>query len=212
MWITGSMVLLSFSNLDLCGSFLSSTDVWSAWFGRLEAQSPTGRIYEVVQINAHDSVYTVVIQEAELVWVPTVDHRDVEIGSEMGDKSYGASVASPEPQSWATRSTFGDRGGVRSAGDVVDAFVEDQFRECAVVVQTPESIGKRDSLVGLLECGEGNLVMVGLLVGDTCALSSPVAVLGDDRAALASVLGSIPGGVRKIKSVNCLVEALGSPK
>ncbi|KAK9033200.1 hypothetical protein V6N11_018237 [Hibiscus sabdariffa] len=39
MWVTGSMVLLSFSNMALIGSLLSSNEVWSTWFGCLEEWS-----------------------------------------------------------------------------------------------------------------------------------------------------------------------------
>ncbi|KAK8583508.1 hypothetical protein V6N12_067778 [Hibiscus sabdariffa] len=65
----------------------------------------------------------------------------------------------------------------------------------------------------LLDSGRGGTGCVaGLLVSNACALSSSSAVLGDAGAALAPVLGFVSGGVHKVKSVNCLVEALASPK
>ncbi|KAL4383082.1 hypothetical protein GQ457_15G019720 [Hibiscus cannabinus] len=137
VWVAGSMVLLSFSSVKLQDGLRASTEVWSTWFGRLEAWSQTvapdscrawisisglpihlwsegtfhniaglwgsyirvdaameepssferarvlletsflGRIDEVVQVTIQGSVYAVVIQEAELVWVPTVKDWDV---------------------------------------------------------------------------------------------------------------------------------------
>ncbi|KAK8489827.1 hypothetical protein V6N11_013114 [Hibiscus sabdariffa] len=124
VWIAGWIVLLSFSTVDLCDGLLASTNMWSAWFGRLELWSHTGCylrvdaameepssfervrvlletsfpgwIDEVMQVTVQDSVYTIVIQEAELVRVPIVEHRDEESESKMGDKPHEASVASPE--------------------------------------------------------------------------------------------------------------------
>ncbi|KAK8583509.1 hypothetical protein V6N12_067779 [Hibiscus sabdariffa] len=116
------------------------------------------------------------IQEAELVRVPVVEHREEESESE----SHEVSVASSECHMSSE--------------------------------QNPELASDRDSPVGLLECGVGNLNAAGLLVSNACALSSSSAVLGDAGAALALVLGSVPGGVRKVKSMNCLVEVLASPK
>ncbi|KAK8556504.1 hypothetical protein V6N12_002903 [Hibiscus sabdariffa] len=257
MWIVGSMVLLSFSNVELCGSLLESKDVWSAWFGRLEVWSPTvahdscqpwisitglpihlwsegtfqniaGRLDEVVKINPHDTVYTIVIQEAELVRVPTIEHRDMETGLEMGETSHEASAASPEPHfsgkqvrvvspCWLVNQLWDSgHGGTGRAeldgaiGGMLDLWMWFWGVLERLLGQNPESVGKQDSLVGLLECGDGNLDTAGLLVSDACALSSLVVVLGDVGAALVPVLGSIPGGVWKVKSVNCLVEALGS--
>ncbi|KAK9006541.1 hypothetical protein V6N11_035578 [Hibiscus sabdariffa] len=39
MWVAESMVLLAFLDVDLRGSFLSSPEVWSVWFERLEEWS-----------------------------------------------------------------------------------------------------------------------------------------------------------------------------
>ncbi|KAK9020582.1 hypothetical protein V6N11_010602 [Hibiscus sabdariffa] len=41
VWVVGSMVLLSFSSVELRDVLLESTAVWSTWFGRLEAWSQT---------------------------------------------------------------------------------------------------------------------------------------------------------------------------
>ncbi|KAK9027270.1 hypothetical protein V6N11_067108 [Hibiscus sabdariffa] len=168
--------------------------------------------------------------EAELVQVPTVEFREGETGSKLGDKSHEASVALPVAPfieragpsvgehaqsldavvgyagaSVGSDRPAGGRGGVCSAGDAMIAVMGDRSRVFMDEVQNSELIGDRDSPVGLLECGEGNLDATGLLVSNACALSSPVAVLGDAEAALAPVLGSVPGGVRKVKSVNYLV-------
>ncbi|KAK8530751.1 hypothetical protein V6N12_013253 [Hibiscus sabdariffa] len=111
MWVAGSMVLLLFLNMNLRGS--------------------------------------------------EVEHRDVETGSEMGDKSHKASVASHGPHLsghaeldrvtvgharsmddvvWCVGAPTGsgqlggDLRGVRSASDVVAAFVGDRTRECVAAV------------------------------------------------------------------------------
>ncbi|KAK9010492.1 hypothetical protein V6N11_036999 [Hibiscus sabdariffa] len=149
VWIVRSMLLLSFSVVELCDSVLAATEVWSAWFSRLEAWTPAvrhellrawlsisclpihlwsegtfrniagiwgsylrvdvateepsrvliitsfpGWIDEVMQVMVQDYAYSIVIQEAELVRIPAVEHPEEESDTEVGDESRGASVAS----------------------------------------------------------------------------------------------------------------------
>ncbi|KAK8495049.1 hypothetical protein V6N12_033920 [Hibiscus sabdariffa] len=104
------------------------------------------------------------------------------------------------------------RGGVCSADDAGVAGAGDRSRIVVEAVQTPEFVDDQESLIGLLECGASTLNTTDLLTTNVCALSSPPAILGDVGDALVSVLGSVPGGIRKVKSMNCLVEALASPE
>ncbi|KAK8557910.1 hypothetical protein V6N12_010133 [Hibiscus sabdariffa] len=104
------------------------------------------------------------------------------------------------------------RGGVYSADDAGVAGAGDRSRVVVEAVQTSKFFDDRESPIGLLECGAATLNIADLLTTNVCALSSPPAVLGDVGAALAPVLGSVPGGIHKVKSVNCLVEALASPE
>ncbi|KAK8509009.1 hypothetical protein V6N12_016853 [Hibiscus sabdariffa] len=278
IWVAGSMMLLSFPYVDLRGRLVSSTEVWSTWFGRLEEWSASvvyescrawisisglsihlwleGSFHnivglwgsylrvdaatkEVVEISAHNRVFWIVVQEAELVQVPTVEQREVEASSELGDSSQGASVASPisylageqdrvlspcsyENQLWGldrngrdrtesvgviigVERSAGDCGGVRSASAVLDAIVGALSVECVAVVQAPESAVVRDSHLGHILGGD-----CAMSLGDNCVTSPPAVVLGDAEATLAPIIGSVPASVRKIKSVNSLVEALGS--
>ncbi|KAK8486573.1 hypothetical protein V6N12_001428 [Hibiscus sabdariffa] len=178
-----------------------------------------GRIDEVVHVTVQGSLYAVVIQEAELVWVPAVEDREVESELEMGEKSNKVSVASPQlnvPSKQVRRLPRGGCGGVCSAGDVAIAAVGDRTRVSVDAVLNPELEGDRDSPIGLLECGESNLNAAGSLGcnarASSSSSSSPLAVVGVAGATLAPVLGAVSGGLRKVKSMNCLVEALASPE
>ncbi|KAK9042411.1 hypothetical protein V6N11_017486 [Hibiscus sabdariffa] len=141
--------------------------------------------------------------EAELVRVPVVEHREEEFELEMGDKSHEVSVASPELNVWVRARSLdvvvgcagasvaldrlvGSHGGVCSVSDVAYAIVGNLSRVNVDVVKNSELVGDWDSLVGLLKYGE------------------------DVGTVLAPILGSVLGGFRKVKSVNCLVEALAS--
>ncbi|KAK8501490.1 hypothetical protein V6N12_010238 [Hibiscus sabdariffa] len=76
-------------------------------------------------------------------------------------------------------------------------------------------VGRAGASVALDCIGAGRgatLNTADLLTTNACALSSPSVILGDAGTALASILGSVLGGIRKVKSVNCLVEALASPE
>ncbi|KAK8495383.1 hypothetical protein V6N12_057210 [Hibiscus sabdariffa] len=50
-----------------------------------------------------------------------------------------------------------------------------------------------------------------MAAGENGESPTAVVVLGTDGATVAPVIGSVQAGVRKVKSVNTLVEALGSP-
>ncbi|KAK8600242.1 hypothetical protein V6N12_050098 [Hibiscus sabdariffa] len=76
-----------------------------------------------------------------------------------------------------------DRGGVRSAGVVLYAIMGARSRECVAVEQAPEFTVARDSPLGYILVCDG---------------------------AKEKVSGLMLGSVRKVKSVNLLVEALGS--
>ncbi|KAK8986186.1 hypothetical protein V6N11_082461 [Hibiscus sabdariffa] len=137
-----------------------------------------------VQVTVKDSVYTVVFQEAEFVRVPAVENQEEEFDSEMGDKSNEVSVGSPQFNVPSEQVRV-----VSPCWVTVDVF------------QNLELEGDRDSPVGLLECELGSLNATSLLVSNTCALSSPSAVVGVAGATLASVLGSVFDGLRMVKSV-----------
>ncbi|KAK9030745.1 hypothetical protein V6N11_032158 [Hibiscus sabdariffa] len=104
-----------------------------------------------------------------------------------------------------------DRGGVCSEGDADFAFTGIRSREVLDIVHPSVSIAERDSLgvkvVGDCESAE----KCGRVVGVNGKGTHSTVVLGLVGAAAASVIGSAHGGARKVKSVNTLVEALGSP-
>ncbi|KAK8538848.1 hypothetical protein V6N12_034555 [Hibiscus sabdariffa] len=104
-----------------------------------------------------------------------------------------------------------DRGGVFSEGDVDFAFTGIRSREGLDIIHPSVSIAERDSLdvmvVGDCESAEKYGRVVG--VNDEGAPSA--AVLGLVGAAATPIIGSAHGGAGKVKSVNTLVEALGSP-
>ncbi|KAK8510419.1 hypothetical protein V6N12_011784 [Hibiscus sabdariffa] len=154
--------------------------------------------FELVTVK--DSVYTVVFQEAEFVRVPAVENQEEEFDSEMGDKSNEVSVVVGIEWWWDSR------GHARSLDVVVGHYAARDRPDGG----RGELEGDRDSPVGLLECELGSLNATSLLVSNTCALSSPSAVVGVAGATLASVLGSVFDGLRMVKSVNFLVVALAS--
>ncbi|KAK8972988.1 hypothetical protein V6N11_028577 [Hibiscus sabdariffa] len=180
VWVAGSMVLLYFSSMELRDGLLVSTE---------------------------GSVYAVVIQEAELVRVSTVEDRDVEFESEMEEKSNEVRVASPQlnmpskqvrvvSPCWHINQLWDSVG-----GGVVGGIL-DPWKWWQGVL--PE--------IGLMGAVRVCVVLVMLRLQLARVSSPPSAVVGVAKAALAPVLGVVSGGIRKVKSVNCLVEALTSPE
>ncbi|KAK9037669.1 hypothetical protein V6N11_022571 [Hibiscus sabdariffa] len=104
-----------------------------------------------------------------------------------------------------------DRGGVCSEVDADFAFTGIRSREGLDIVQPSVCVAERDSLgvkvVGDCESAE----KYGCLVGVNSEGAHSTVILGLAGAAVAPVIGSAHGGTRKVKSVNTLVEALGSP-
>ncbi|KAK9044701.1 hypothetical protein V6N11_058595 [Hibiscus sabdariffa] len=92
----------------------------------------------------HRWMYPIVVQEAELVWVPAIEQHKV----------------------------------------VAEAILSDQSQET---------------------------VKHGVVIGEHRVASPAITILGPTGAAMAPIIGSAQGGARKVKSVNSLVEALGSP-
>ncbi|KAK9044590.1 hypothetical protein V6N11_058488 [Hibiscus sabdariffa] len=101
----------------------------------------------------------------------------------------------------------GTRGGASSAGAVLDATEGDRTRDCDEAAPNQVSVTRKHSNLGIFDTskGEGESI-VGL--GHT-ALATEV-VVGAAGAMLIPTIGTIPGGVRKVKSVTSLVEALSS--
>ncbi|KAK8694480.1 hypothetical protein V6N13_072031 [Hibiscus sabdariffa] len=90
-----------------------------------------------------------------------------------------------------------DRGGVCSDGDVD-------------IVHPSVSIAERDSLGVKVVWDCESAEKYGRVVGVNGESTPLMVVLGLDGAAASPVIGSAHGGARKVKSVNTLVEALGS--
>ncbi|KAK8528283.1 hypothetical protein V6N12_074814 [Hibiscus sabdariffa] len=204
-----------------------------------------GRIDEVVEVASLGTMFPIVVQEVELVWVSTVEQRGVVDGATLSEQSQEASMASPWKNSpveqvgddsphwhvnllWKIESAqkdrgasmvvggvsdcvVCDRGGICSDGDANFAFTGIHSREGLDIVHPSVSIVKRDSLgvkvIGDCESAEKYGRVVGVN-GEGAPLTT---VLGHAGAATAPVIGSSHGGARKVKSVNTLVEALGSP-
>ncbi|KAL4376869.1 hypothetical protein GQ457_02G028520 [Hibiscus cannabinus] len=110
----------------------------------------------------------------------------------------------------ASDRVVGDRGGVYSEGDADFAFTGIRSLEGLDIVHPSMSINECDSLgvkvVGDCESAD----KYGRVVGVNGEGAPSTAVLGLVRAAVAPVIETAHGGVRKVKSVNILVEALGS--
>ncbi|KAK9004446.1 hypothetical protein V6N11_002246 [Hibiscus sabdariffa] len=193
VWIAGSMVLLLFSSAEVRDSVLATTVVWSTWFSHLE-------------VTVQDNVYSIEIQEAELVRIPVVEQPEEESDIEVGDEPHGTSVVSPE-------------GRVGSDGNAVK-----KARSLDVVVG---NVGVSDALTcfgggcrGVCSADDVRVAWAGIDLGtlwrssrlQSLLLIGSLPALGVTGAALAPILGSVPGGVCKVKSVNRLVEALASPE
>ncbi|KAK9046483.1 hypothetical protein V6N11_052370 [Hibiscus sabdariffa] len=104
-----------------------------------------------------------------------------------------------------------DRGGFYSEGDADFAFTGIRSREGLDIVHPSVSIAEHDSL-GVKVVGDCELAeKYGRVVGVNGEGAPSTEVLGLVRAAAAPIIGSVHGGARKVKSVNTLVEALGSP-
>ncbi|KAK9006335.1 hypothetical protein V6N11_035376 [Hibiscus sabdariffa] len=147
--------------------------------------------------------------EAKLVRVPAVEQCGVMDGAALIEQSQEESVASPRKNS-RSNSVVCDRGGVCSNGDTDFAFTGIRSWEGLDIVHPSVSIAEHDSLgvkvVGDCESTE----KYGRVVGVNGEGAPSTAVLGLGGAAAAPVIGFSHGGVRKVKSVNTLVEALGS--
>ncbi|KAK9043287.1 hypothetical protein V6N11_071633 [Hibiscus sabdariffa] len=61
--------------------------------------SVRGRIDEVVEVASLGTMFLIVVQEVELVWVPIVEQRGVMDGAALSEQSQEASVASPRKNS-----------------------------------------------------------------------------------------------------------------
>ncbi|KAK9045676.1 hypothetical protein V6N11_051585 [Hibiscus sabdariffa] len=183
-----------------------------------------GRIDAVVEVASLGTMFPIVVQEAELVRVPAVEQRGVVVGAALSEQSQEASVASPRKNSpveqghrasvvvgCASDRVVCDRGGVYSEGDADFAFTRIRSREGLDIVHPSVPIAERDSLgvkvVGDCESAE----KYGRVVGVNGEGAPSTTILGLVGAAAAPVIGSAHGGARKVKSVNTLVEALGSP-
>ncbi|KAK8525409.1 hypothetical protein V6N12_014101 [Hibiscus sabdariffa] len=162
--------------------------------------SVRGRIDEVVEVASLGTMFSIVVQEAELVRVLAIDQYGVEDGAALSEQSQEASVASPRKNSL-----------VEQRGRCGFCFYEIRSGEGLDIVHPLVSIVERDSLgvkvVGDCESTE----KYGHVVGLNGVGTPSTTVLGLAGAAAAPVIGSAHRGARKVKSVNILVEALGSP-
>ncbi|KAK8528227.1 hypothetical protein V6N12_074762 [Hibiscus sabdariffa] len=163
-----------------------------------------------MQVTIQGSVYAVVIQEVELVWVPIVEDRDVESESEMGEKPNEVSVTSPQvhvPRNQVRVASPCWR--VNQLWDSGDGgVVGGHARSMDVLAGCPARGGLDRGRGGVCSAGDAAVATV----GDRTKVSMDVAVVGVVGAALAPILGAVSGGICKVKSVNCLVEALASPE
>ncbi|KAK8498946.1 hypothetical protein V6N12_046887 [Hibiscus sabdariffa] len=166
--------------------------------------SQRGRIDEVVEISAQGKEVGVVSPgfrssgQKDMALSPCwhanplwgVDHtgRDCAVSAELVG---------------ATERVVCDHGGVCSADAVLDVTAGDRSWEGLEFVHTPVSVVLEGSLRGCREAWSESR--------RECHFISAVTILGSNGAAVAPVLGSTQGGPRKVKLVNYLVEALGSP-
>ncbi|KAK8494395.1 hypothetical protein V6N11_021645 [Hibiscus sabdariffa] len=199
MWVASSMVLLAFPDVDTRQRLLSQ-QVLSTWFGHLE--------------------------EAKLVRVPTVEQREGRVSSEGGWGFLSPLACEPTVGHrqwweglWGSLSAVGaaervvyDRGGVCSAGEVDCDIMGVRSREVLVpermLVSNPDldsvdSEAQGSSCVRVVELDNS--------VANTSAMFPLLVLVGYAEAAVVPVVGTAKGGDRKVKSVNSLVEALGSP-
>ncbi|KAK8510957.1 hypothetical protein V6N12_036869 [Hibiscus sabdariffa] len=218
---------LSFSGLPIHlwseGSFRSIAGLWGKYlqvdaateeptsFERVRILIETsvrGQIDEVVEVASLGTMFSIVVQEAELVgddlphW-----HANQLWEIESARKGRGASMV----VGGASDRVVYDRRGVCSEGDADFTFTGIRSWERLDIVQPLVSIVERDFLgvkvVGDCESAE----KYGRVVGVNREGAPSTAVLGLAGASAAPVIGSAHGSARKVKSVDTLVEALGSP-
>ncbi|KAL4308290.1 hypothetical protein GQ457_01G017350 [Hibiscus cannabinus] len=135
-----------------------------------------GRIDEVVQVIVQDNVYSIVIQEVELVRIPVVE-QPVRTGGSDGDggkKARSLYVAVGNfGESDALTCFGGGRRGVCSVDDVRVAWAGDRSRDIVEVKSTPDSSANRESPLGFLE---GVTASSKTIVANNDLLHSPVAL------------------------------------
>ncbi|KAK8562328.1 hypothetical protein V6N12_010412 [Hibiscus sabdariffa] len=105
-----------------------------------------------------------------------------------------------------------DHEGVCSESDLDFATVGVRLGEGLDIVQVPVFVAERDSHVfNTLGNARESVEKPGVVVGEYRVVSHAVTILGSVGAVVVLVIGPVHGGSRKVKSVNSLVEALGSP-
>ncbi|KAK9031785.1 hypothetical protein V6N11_056073 [Hibiscus sabdariffa] len=128
--------------------------------------------------------------EAELVCVPAVEEREIDSGSEEGDSVQHGIVCG--------------KGAVVSDGAIVGATRKLERLSGAVV--TVMAIGSRGGVCSVfLDSGKADRELV-VWLGDK--VSDTMAVVGGVGAALVPIVRAVPRGMRKVKSVNSLVEVV----
>ncbi|KAK8578940.1 hypothetical protein V6N12_069282 [Hibiscus sabdariffa] len=203
MWVTGSMVLLEFPDAETRGRLVLSPSMWSTWFDRLEEWS------ELMMYESHH-------HEAELVRVPMVELRDVDIGSEAADLiQRECSVASPGSRASGkgravsdgvigrtirytggtdglieTVRAGGARGGASSASAVLDATGGDQTRDYDEVAPNQVYDSRQNSNLGILDTGKSDGEPIVWLRDTTLAIE---VVVGATGAALVPMVETVPG-------------------
>ncbi|KAK9018600.1 hypothetical protein V6N11_001571 [Hibiscus sabdariffa] len=170
-----------------------------------------GRIDEVVEITSMGTVFPLVVQEAKLVRVPAVEQR--EVGAEVaGFDSVGRDRVGSMVKVGATERVVCDCGGVHSAGDVACDIAGVRSHEGLDPAHSPVFVPDQDSVDSKARSSSSERVVEldsSVVNADAEVLESML--VGCAGAAVAPVIGSIRGGDRKVKSVNSLVMALGSP-
>ncbi|KAL4303994.1 hypothetical protein GQ457_10G007720 [Hibiscus cannabinus] len=215
MWVAGLMVLLAFLDAN-SRQHLLSQDVLSTWFGHFVEWSASA---EYASRRAWLSISGLPIH----LWSEG-SFRNI---AGLWDKYLRVDAATEEPTSFerarilidtSVRGRIDEVVEVASLGTmfpIVDLVrvpaVEIRSWEGLDIVHPSVSIAERDSLgvkvVGDCESAE-KYVCVVCVNGEGAPLT---VVLGLAGAAATPVIGSAHGGARKVKSVNTLVEALGSP-
>ncbi|KAL4351562.1 hypothetical protein GQ457_06G013110 [Hibiscus cannabinus] len=203
------------------GSFRNIAGLWGKYL-RVDAatEEPTsferahilietslrGRIDEVVEVASLGIMFQIVVQEAELVQISAIEQRGVVDGADLSEQSQEASVASPQKNSLVEQ--VGDDSPHWHANQLWEIESVQKCRGASMVVGgASDRVVCDHEVVGDCDAAE----KYGHVVGVNSEDAPSMATLGLVGAAAAPVIGSAHGGARKVKSVNTLVEALGSP-
>ncbi|KAK8564800.1 hypothetical protein V6N12_058382 [Hibiscus sabdariffa] len=209
MWVAGSMILLAFLDVNSRHRLLSQ-DVLSTWFGCPEDWSLSAEYLQVDAAMEEPTSFEWAHILIETFVRRQIDERDVVGGAALSKQSQEVSVASPRKNSPVEQD--GDDSPCWHANQLWGIESAGKGRGASMVVA-----GASDRVVcdcgGFCSEGDVDFALMGIRSREGLDIVQPSVSVAEWAllATVAPVIWFAHGGARKVKSVNTLVEALGSP-